>query len=79
MTPEIYKACSWAVHVIKNDGEVLRAGKACLYLLEALGWKFSAFLLRLPPFIWFVELGYLIVARNRVFFARYFFRSKKNK
>jgi hypothetical protein len=28
------------------------------------------------PFIWLVELGYWIVARNRPFFGRFLFRSE---
>jgi hypothetical protein len=28
------------------------------------------------PFIWLVELGYWVVARNRPFFGRFLFRSE---
>ncbi len=75
MTPELYEACKRAVHVIKADGEILRAGRATLFILERLRWGYGLpRLLRLPPFIPLVELGYAIVARNRSFFSRYLFR-----
>ncbi len=75
MTPELYEACQRAVHVIKADGEILRAGRATLFILERLGWGYGLpRLLRLPPFIQFVELGYRVIARNRTFFSRFLFR-----
>ena len=73
MTPELYAACQRAVHVLTNDGRVLRAGRASLFILEQIGYRIAARLLRLPPFLWFVELGYRIVATNRPFFARFLF------
>jgi predicted DCC family thiol-disulfide oxidoreductase YuxK len=69
MTPALYAACARAVHVIKRDGTVLRGGRACLFVLESLGWK-SARLLTIPPLIWGVELGYRIAARNRGIIGR---------
>jgi predicted DCC family thiol-disulfide oxidoreductase YuxK len=73
MTPELTAACEKAVHVIRADGRILRAGRAMLFILEQIGWGWFARLLALPPFVWFVELGYWIVANNRPFFARFFF------
>lgn len=64
MTPALYAACAHAVHVVKGDGTVLRGGRACLFVLESLGWK-SARLLTFPPLIWAVELAYRIAASNR--------------
>jgi len=74
MTPALYAACAHAVHVVKADGTVLRAGRASLYVLEHLGWGRIARVLAHPPFIWIIELGYRIVAANRPFFARFLFR-----
>jgi predicted DCC family thiol-disulfide oxidoreductase YuxK len=71
------EACSRAVHVIKSDGTVLRAGRATLYILEHVGWGAFARFLSYPPMIWFVELGYWIVARNRRFFGKFLFRSRE--
>ncbi len=75
MTPELYEACKRAVHVIKADGEILRAGRATLFILERLDWGFGLpRLLKLQPFIPLVELGYAVIARNRSFFSRILFR-----
>ena len=53
------------MHVITRDGDVLRAGRATLFVLQALGWRPVARLLSVPPLIWIVELVYRIVASNR--------------
>lgn len=70
MTPELAAACRKAVHVLTADGQLLRAGRASLFVLGGIGHPWLAGILGLPPFIWLVELGYLIVARNRSFFSR---------
>ena len=69
MTPELYEACEQAVHVVKADGVILRGGRACLFVLETLGWT-SARILALAPLVWAVDLSYRIVASNRRFFGR---------
>jgi predicted DCC family thiol-disulfide oxidoreductase YuxK len=76
MTPALAVACSRAIHVVKADGTVLRAGRAVLFIHEQLGWGWRARLLAKPPFIWLVELGYRIVASHRSFFSRFFFREE---
>ena len=76
MTPPLYAACEKAVHVLTTDGRVLRAGRASLFVLEQVGYRALARLLRLPPFIWAVELGYKLVAANRTFFSRFLFTKK---
>ncbi len=73
MTPELTAACERAVHVITADGRVLRAGRASMFVLERCGGGFPARLMTLPPFIWFVEIGYWIVAHNRNFFSHFLF------
>jgi hypothetical protein len=73
MTPALYAACEKAVHVIKTDGTILRGGRATLFILSQIGFNFWAQLLLLPPFIWFVEIGYVVVAGHRDFFARFLF------
>ena len=65
MTPELYRSCQQAVHVRFADGRTLRAGRACLYILQALGYRRLATLLSLPPCLWCVEVGYRLVARQR--------------
>ena len=73
MTPALRAACERAVHVLTADGRVLRAGRASLFIAEQVSYGTIARLLRLPPFVWLVEIGYQIVARNRPFFARFLF------
>lgn len=74
MTPRLRQACARAMHVLTADGELLRAGRASLFILAQLGWRRSARLLALPPVVWLVEAGYWLVARNRGFFGRFLFR-----
>ena len=73
MTPELYRSCQQAVHVRCADGRVLRAGRACLYILHTLGYRHLATLLALPLYVWLVEAGYSLVARYRPFCARWLF------
>ena len=76
LTPELLEACQRAVHVIKADGHILRAGQATLFILERVGWGYGMLprVLAKPPFIWFTEIGYRVVARHRSFFSRFLFR-----
>ncbi len=71
MTPELAAACARAVHVLAADGRNSRAGRACLAVLERCGWRRTARLLRWPPWVWAVELGYRIVAANRGLVSRW--------
>jgi predicted DCC family thiol-disulfide oxidoreductase YuxK len=70
MTPALREACAKALHVIRSDGQVLRAGRATLFLLQVTGWGAPARVLALPPLIWAVEAGYHLVAANRSFLSR---------
>ncbi len=47
-----------------------------LFVLERVGWGYGVVprIASYPPFIWFVEIGYKVVARNRKFFSRFLFR-----
>lgn len=63
---------SQGVHVITADGRVIRAGRAVLFILEQLGYRWVARMLSLPPFVWLVELGYALVARFRKRLSRWF-------
>jgi len=74
MSPELAVACERAVHVICDDGRVLRAGRATLYILSELGWRRTAAFFSLRPNVWLVEGFYWIIASNRSFFSRFFFR-----
>ena len=72
MTPELRAACRIAVHVHTTDGRWLRGGRACLFVLERIGWPRLARLAATPPLVWLVELGYRVVAANRPVFSRLF-------
>jgi hypothetical protein len=77
MTPALREEARKAVQVMTADGRRLSAGRAMLFVLEEINWHPSA--VRLAgrrPFVWAVELGYRIVARNRSFFGRFLFRSE---
>ncbi len=76
MAPSLYAACRKALHVVKADGTVLRAGRASLFILEMLGWGWIARCLATSPFVWIVELGYRIVAANRSLFGLFLFRKE---
>jgi predicted DCC family thiol-disulfide oxidoreductase YuxK len=70
MTPALRAACRTAVHVRTREGAWLRGGRACLFVLERVGYPRLARVTRRPPLVWAVELGYRIVAGNRAFFSR---------
>lgn len=74
MTPELQDACARAVHVVTPEGPVLRAGRACLWVLQRTGFPVLSRILALPPLVWGVELGYWLVARNRRLASRMMFR-----
>jgi len=69
-TPEFREHAARAVQVITSEGDRLAGGRACLYALRKIGWRWTA-PLAVPPLVWLVELGYRIVSRNRRFFARF--------
>ncbi len=77
MTPALRVQARKAVQVITVDGHQLSAGRAILFALAETDWNPSvARLAARRPFIWLVELGYWVVARNRPFFGRFLFRSE---
>ena len=70
VTDELAQRCRQALHVITPAGETLAAGRASLCVLGLLGYPRLARLAGLPPFIWAVEAGYWLVARNRRWLSR---------
>lgn len=70
MSPALRAECAQAVHVVTAEGEVVRAGRAVLYILGRLGHPRLASVLALPPLVWGVELVYWLVARNRRLLSR---------
>ncbi len=77
MSPELREQARRAVQVITAGGRRISAGRACLFVLKEIGWRPSlARLGRHRPFVWAVEIGYRIVARNRGRFGRILFRNE---
>lgn len=79
MTPELARACAYAVHVQTIDGEMLRAGRAVLFLFEQVGYPRMARMLSHRPMLWAVEVGYWLIARNRYLASRLFFRKEAER
>ncbi|MEM9691486.1 MAG: hypothetical protein AAGA56_02990, partial [Myxococcota bacterium] len=65
MTEPMREACARAIHVVKADGEVLRAGTAAMYLLRHLGFPLTGAIGVAIPFIWSTELGYAFISTYR--------------
>lgn len=70
LSPQLREACSDAMHVIKSDGEIIRAGRAAMFCGRFTRWNRLARIGEWPVFLPFVELGYKIVAANRPFFSK---------
>ena len=73
MSDALAAQCARAVHVVTPAGEILRAGRASLYVLARTGWPRAAAIGSRRPLVWLVEAGYRVVARNRPLFARFLF------
>jgi predicted DCC family thiol-disulfide oxidoreductase YuxK len=72
MTDRLREQAKHALQVVTSDGRQRSAGRAVLFALQEIGWHPRlARLGQLPPFVWLVELGYWVVARNRPFFSRF--------
>lgn len=60
--------------MVTDAGVIFKGGQAALFILLTVGYP--GCLIKpgmVPPFSWFVEFGYQIVARNRPFFSRFLF------
>ena len=73
MTPELAVACEKALYIVHPDGQMTRAGRAILYLVETIGYPRTAHFLGSIPFVWAIEMGYWLVARNRPIASRFLF------
>lgn len=74
MTEALERACADALHVVRRDGEMLRAGRALLFAYGELGHPLMARVFARRPLIWAVEIVYWWVARNRRRISRLLFR-----
>lgn len=73
ISPDLRAACQKAVHVIKADGTIIRGGEAMLFCGEFTRWHQLARIGQWPIFLPFVELGYKIIAANRMMVSKFLF------
>ncbi len=76
ISDELRAACQKAVHVVKNDGEILRGGRAVLFCGTQTRWHQLARIALWPMFLPFVEVGYAFIAKNRAIFSKFLFTSE---
>jgi predicted DCC family thiol-disulfide oxidoreductase YuxK/uncharacterized membrane protein YphA (DoxX/SURF4 family) len=76
MTPDLARRCQDAIHVMTPDGTVLSAGRASLYVMDAVGWHRFSRLFSRRPLLWLVEAIYRLVAGHRQLFSRLLFRPR---
>ncbi len=77
LAPSLREACKSAVHVIKADGTVIKAGRAMMFcgtFTRFSGWARIALW---PVFMPFIELGYKFVARNRMLVSKFLFKCER--
>lgn len=73
MTPEIMERCQYEMALVTPTGEVLFGAKGMLRTLEVLKWGIFARILAIPPLVWPIQLGYWLIARNRLWISKRFF------
>jgi len=77
LSPQLSAQCEKAMHVVKADGEIIRAGRAAMFCGRFTRWHQLARIGEWPIFLPFVELGYRIVAANRGLFSKFLLRGEK--
>ena len=75
MTPALREACEQSIHVLTTDGQTLKGADAVYFIYDELGIPLVRFL-RYTPFIQVSELGYRVVAANRMLFSKFLFTGK---
>jgi predicted DCC family thiol-disulfide oxidoreductase YuxK len=71
-TPQLRAEAARAVQVVTSEGERLSGGEAILFALRHTDWhpQVARMLMR-RPFLWGVEAGYWVAARNRGRLSRF--------
>ena len=77
LAPSLREACKSALHVIKADGKVIRAGRAMMFCGTFTRFSGWARLGMWPIFLPFVELGYKFIANNRMLFSKFLFKTER--
>lgn len=77
LAPSLKESCSHSVHVIKADGEVIRAGRAMMFC--GLHTRFSGWarIAMWPIFLPFIEIGYKFIASNRMLVSKVLFKTER--
>ena len=75
MTTALREACEQSIHVLTTGGQTLNGADAVYFIYDELGIPLVRFL-RYPPFIQVSELGYRVVAANRMLFSKYLFTNE---
>ena len=77
LAPSLKEACKSAVHVIKTDGTVIKAGRAMMFcgtFTRFSGWARIALW---PIFLPFIEIGYKFIAANRMLMSKFLFKCER--
>ena len=72
MSDALHQACAKSVHVVTPEGTILNRGRAVIFIFNKIGYSWTKIGL-IPPLIYFANLIYWIVSKNRPFFARFLF------
>ncbi|MEW5701093.1 MAG: DUF393 domain-containing protein [Candidatus Zixiibacteriota bacterium] len=71
LTPELYRRCRRAVHVMMPDGTTIGGGAAVACILGQIGFPRLGRFLSWRPILPLTEFCYRLVARNRRFLSRW--------
>lgn len=77
MTDDLRRVSRRSMIVVTNDGRQYVGGQGVLFVLETVGWHPTTMRIAARrPFVWVIDAGYRLVAANRQFFSRFFFRNR---
>ena len=77
MTDDAYKRAAREILVFTTDGRCLGGANAFLFFKQKTGWGAIAAVLRIPPFIWLLQGGYWLIARNRGLISKLFYGGRE--
>ena len=76
MNDVLYEECKKSIYVVTREGKMLNRGRAVIHIFSAIGYGWMKLAL-VPPLIYFVDIGYMFVARNRRFFSKFLFTEER--
>ena len=77
LAPSLAESCSHAVHVIKADGTVIKAGRAMMFCGTFTRFSGWARIAMWPIFLPFIEIGYKFIAANRMLMSKFLFKCER--